>query len=127
MQEQAVWLKSFGDANHMPEPWEEISEHEFWHEYYHNIIRSIDLRYITNLENGRKVWIHWYDTLGLAVCPPVSVRYIPKLIYLDSPRYFWVGCRHKWVEYRPTDIPVFTFEHHYRCEDCGLTKMEDSS
>ena len=125
------WVDDLGDYNKMPTPFIEVTEGEFLYRISLDHKEFIDSRQV--LHDGRfaALWIFWGSDNGYAIMFPDKWHVIETpdgrrpTAYTEKPRFFIIGCEHKFVEDTPEK--AFRCWHSYLCVKCGLRMSVDSS
>lgn len=121
------------DFNKTPDNWREISEEEFVKgNFFLYAPQRTEFRQLTkagvkaesggSLINAQLYFFH--DETGVAM---MDDHWAGKI------RFFAFGCAHEWKEIPHVEArnhglrPVDSFDHAYRCEKCGATKMVNTS
>lgn len=123
----------------LPEPHEEVTEHEFRHLLGMWGARKVETReWCADGQKYRDLYvIYWFPYCGIAVQYPMKWKTdcsLPGNIrYELEPRYFRLGCKHDWVELSQEEARAQGRLHHgmcwhvFHCGKCDTYKSYDSS
>ena len=129
--EKPCWIDELGGSKLMPMPYMEVSEGEFLYGLNQSRPSFFDSRQLFFEDKHATTWIFWGFLNGYAMMFPRKWSAISTLdgrsptAYTESPRYFILGCDHKFGE--DSSRRQFMHEHNYACKKCGVKYSVDSS
>jgi hypothetical protein len=124
-----------GHSNHMPTPFTEITENEYWHRTSGITGMRTWRQQITDFPNSKMMRTLVFTQYGddvYAISLPNNWRCASKeemmsgeysIIYQERPRYFKLGCYHKFNQSKNLGKCLT----EYTCTECGCKRVVDSS
>jgi len=139
--EKPAWITDMGNWNNLPKPIKPTTADEFYNLLHENS-PTAEHRQIYDKENilgveesYANVKIFWFSRCAILMVLPTkwTSRKDGGIVYTDQPKYFHVGCEHKFRGLGQKECAERNIYHAGRCysvgecTECGIIVASDSS
>lgn len=134
--EKPGWITDMGNFNKMPKPFVEVEEDDYIYVASNSCLEFMEYRQVMDLEDNKlsMMRIEYFHNCAFAITRPSDWHLLNgKIKYKDRPRYFKIGCEHKYVELDQDECRKLNILHGgncyhvYKCSECGHVYAIDSS
>jgi|WetSurSiteA1Bulk_404760.scaffolds.fasta_scaffold116627_1 hypothetical protein len=131
--ESIEWLKSFGGFNTMPEPYEEITEDEYFKKMNNYSPDFVEYRQVLFKNDKLNEWLNkYYQGIHIYWFHDEALAFVHD--YWGKKTYFFrIGCNHEYRELGSQECRERGITHWgncwhvYECKKCGHSMAQDSS